>query len=568
MDRALEILIMLIQTGNTLSTPNGAAQSPDWNMLKEQLEAHLPNLLSKVLHALRRRSHYRKDIAQMIRDAAGVPEGTIVGVPAGEIVGLTNFGALSPREQTKIWYAGDLSSEATSGLGTEIDPWVIENRHFGHAQVRLDNTGWTKFRNCLFEDGDNMEFFVQANFIGDLIFENCEFSDALGSGADAYVVRFDAAREYRFYNCLFGGAAVNQAVGTISNTMNDGDTLKVSFINCRCDESKLAWSNSADFFENIGVPDKQISIELEIRHCEFSSPSGGGKYIVVPVRDDIYTKLILENNQINGFGGLLRNALDESSAEIYNLSVRYNNVIDTKNECIRVGRIKGGDIAYNNFIHDTVGTDNRLVYLTWDSSIVGAVCEDVDVHHNKFTKKTGTATASNECLESAAGVNISFRWNWVTECPEDAFEHLFPQVGCTMEYLVADNCGVQVCDIWKTFDPINYAAINSDNDNSALPAAGTHIHHIYGDCGDWPVILSGANGVIVHDIYVDSSSADPARGSVNIQLRDNVACENIFVSGPLPRADERGIPSAVINTSPSVNVAAQWVDENGYLITL
>ena len=36
--------------------------------------------------------------------------------------------------------------------------------------------------------------------------------------------------------------------------------------------------------------------------------------------------------------------------------------------------------------------------------------------------------------------------------------------------------------------------INADNDNSTLPAAGKHIHDIYSDFGDWPVILSGANG--------------------------------------------------------------------------
>ena len=555
---------MLIQTGTTFAKPSGAFHSPDWTLLKEQVEQHMPDVLPAVIKSLRRRSAYRKDIAQLIRDSAGIPAGTVVGVPTGEIVGLTNAGSLAAREDFKVWYGGGLAAEATSGTGTEIDPWIIENREFGHGQLRLDNTGWTKFRNCLFESGNNMEFFIQANFIGNIIFENCEFSDVLNLEADAYLIRIDAANEYRFRNCLFGGGAVNQIIGTISNTMNNGDTLAVSFVNCRVDESKAVWTNNADFFENIGVSGKEVNIELEIRYCEFLSPSGGGKYIVVPIRDDIYTRLIIENNLVEGFGALLRNTADDSSAEVHDVSVRYNSVTDTKNECIRVARLKGGEIAYNEFIHETVGADNRLVFLTWDSTLQGAVCEDIDVHHNKFTKKTGPGSASNECLESSAGVNIKFRWNWVTECPEDAFEHLFPQSGCTMEYLVADNCGVQVCDIWKTFDPINYVAINADNDNSTLPAAGTHIHHIYGDCGDWPVILSGANGVIVHDIYVDNSASDPARGTVNIQLRDNVDCENIFVAGPLPTAAERGISSAVINTAQGSNVAAQWVDENGY----
>lgn len=559
---------MLLLTGKALASPAGILRSTDWFWLKQQLNQHMPDLLPQVKRALRRRSSYRQDVAQAIRDNAGIPDGTVVGIPEGETVGLTNAGALSAREETKVWFLGDLESEAVSGAGTENDPWIIENRSFGHGQVRQDNTGWTKFRNCLFESGANMEFYVQANFIGNLIFENCEFSDVLNNEADAYMIRIDAPQEYRFKNCLFGGGVVNQIIGTISNTMADESVLKLSFENCRIDETKAPWTNTADFFENIAVADKTIYIDLEIRHCEFSAPSGGGKYIVIPIRDDVFTRLVLENNQVNGFGSLLRNMLDDASAEVQNLSVKYNSVIDTKNECIRVGRIKGGEIAYNEFAHNTSGVNNRLVYLTWDSTTVGAVCEDVDVHHNKFTKKTGTATASNECLESAAGINIKFRWNWVTECPEDAFEHLTPQSGCTMEYLVADNAGVQVCDIWKTFDPVNYTTIDADNDNSTLPAAGTHIHHIYGDCGDWPIILSGANGVIVHDIYVDNSLSDPARGSVNIQLRDNVACENVFVVGPLPKAAQRAIPSAVINTSPGVNVGAQWIDESGYLITL
>jgi len=555
---------MLIQTGEAVTRPGGVFQSPDWTLLKAQVEQHMPDMLPAVTRALRRRSSYRKDMAQLIRDSAGIPFGTVVGVPAGETVGLLDAGALSPREAAKIWYAGGLAAEATSGSGVENDPWIIENREIGHGQVRLDNSGWTKFRNCLFENGGNMEFYVQNNFVGNLIFENCEFSDALNDGADAYVIRIDSAQQYRFVNCVFGGGFVNQIVGIISNVIPDGATIKVSFENCRIDESKSVWPNQADFFENIGVAGKQVNIDLEIRHCEFLAPSGGGKFIVIPIRDDVYTRLVLENNLVNGFAGLLRNTADNNSAEIRNLSVKYNRVTDTKNECIRAGRIKGGEIAYNEFIHDTVGVDNRLIYLTWDSSLVGAVCEDVDVHHNIFTKRTGPGSASNECLESAAGINIKFRWNWVTECPEDAYEHLFPQSGCTMEYLVADNCGVQVCDIWKTFDLATYTAINSDHDNSNIAPAGTHIHHIYGDCGDWPVILSGANGVIVHDIYVDNALSDPARGSVNIQLRDNVVSENIFVAGPLPKDTERAIASAVINVSQGVNVAGQWVDENGY----
>ncbi len=558
---------MLIFVGKTLSPQTGIFHSPDWTWFLSQITQHMPETLPTVKKELRRRFNYRQDIAQSIRDSAGVPSGETVGIPMGITVGLTNAGILSAREEMKVFYAAGLAAEASSGSGTQNDPWIIENRHFGHCQLRQDNTGWVKFKNCLFESGNNMEFFVQPTFIGDVIFENCEFSDVLNTGADAYVIRIDAAQEYHFLKCLFGGGVANQIIGTISNVMPDGATLKFFFEHCRIDESKAAWPNQADFFENVAVPDKTIQIDLEIRSCDFSAPSGGGKYIVVPIRDDIYTRLVLENNLVNGFSGLLRNTSDDSSAEIQNLLVRYNSITDTKNECIRVGRIKGGEIAYNDFIHDAVGANNRLVYLTWDSTTVGAVCENVDVHHNKFTKKTGTATASNECLESAAGINVTFRWNWVTECPEDAFEHLFPQSGCTMEYLVADNCGFQICDIYKTFDPANYLAIDSNNDNSTIPAANTHIHHIYGDCGDWPVILSGANGVVVHDIYGDSSLSNPARGSVNIQDRDGVVAENIFVAGPLPTADQRAIPSAVIITATGVDIAAQWIDENGFLLT-
>lgn len=558
---------MLTQVGTVQAQAGSGLRSPDWAFLKDEVSQHMPDLWPEVRRAIGRRRQYRQEgLAQLIRDNAGVPAGEIVGIPMGVTVGLTNAGALGEAEVSKIWFAGDLASEAVSGSGTENDPWIIENRLFQHAQVRQDNTGWTKFRNCLFENGDNMEFLVQPGFIGNLIFENCEFYDEENNGADAYMIRIDVAAEYRFEKCQFSGGVANQIIGVISSAIPTGSTIKFVFNTCRIDEENASWSSSADFFENVDVPETSINIDLEIRNCEFSAPSGGGKYIVVPERPDVYTRLVLENNKVTGFDSLLRTT-ESACAEIYNLSIKNNQITDTNETCILITNIKGGEIAYNDFVHSTNGAGHRLVYLSWDSTTPGAVCENVDVHHNKFTKQTGTATAGNECLESAAGINVKFRWNWVTECPEDAFEHLFPQEGCAMEYLVADNVGFQVCDIWKVFDPENYVAIDADNDNSALPAAKTHIHHIYGDCGDWAIILSGVNGAVVHDIYVDNSLSDPARGTVNIQDRDGVVGENIFVAGPLPTADQRGIPSAVIITATGSNVAGQWVDENGFLIT-
>lgn len=557
---------MLILIGKTLSPQAGIFHSPDWSWALDKINQHMPIILPQIKEALRRRFNYRQDIAQLIRDSAGIPAGEVVGIPGGTTVGLTDAGALGAAEVSKFFFAGDLETESVSGTGIESDPWIIENRLFQHMQFRQDNMGWTKFRNCLFENGNNMEVLVQPGFIGNLIFENCEFYDELSAGADAYVIRIDVASEYRFEKCQFSGAAVNQVIGIISSAIPESSTIKLVFDTCRIDESKAVWSSAADFIENVDVADHSINIDLEIRHCEFSAPSGGGKYIVVPERSDIYTRLVLENNVVTGFDSLVRTT-EAASAEIQSLSIKNNRVTDTNDECIFIGNIKNGEIAYNEFAHNTTGVNRRLVYLTWDSTTVGAVCENVDVHHNKFTKKTGTNTAGNECLESAAGINIKFRWNWVTECPEDAFEHLFPQDGCTMEYLVADNCGGQICDLYKTFDPANYVVIESDNDNSTIPAANTHIHHIYGNCEDWPVILSGANGVVVHDIYADSSLSDPGRGSVNIQDRDGVVAENIFVAGPLPTAEQRAIPSAVIITATGVDVEAQWVDENGFLLT-
>ncbi len=559
---------MLILIGKTLSSQSGAFSSPDWSWLKKQINQHIPTLLPKVKKALRRRFNYKQDIAQLIRDGAGVPFAEIVGIPVGIIAGLNDLNALGPAEIGKNFYGGYFAAESSSGSGTENDPWVIENRLFQTCQIRNDNAGWTKFRNCLFENGHNIEILIRDTFIGNIIFESCEFYDAIGSGANAYVIRVDAPNEYRFEKCLFSGATVNQTFGIASSLMLDGSNIKFSFKYCRADESRRVWSNNADFFENIAIPDHSINIDLEIKNCEFDSPSGGGKNIVGTIRPDVYTRLVLENNSVNGFASLLKSYSDTVMTPIQNLSLKNNRVVDTKQECIRCGNIKNGEIAYNDFIHETRGANFRLVFLPWDATTVGSACENVDVHHNKFTKKTGPASVNSECLESAAGINIKFRWNWVTECPEDAFEHLTPHEGCTIEYCVADNCGVQVCDIWKTFDPINNVTVNSNNDNSTIPAAGTHIHHIYGDCGDWPVIISGANGVVVHDIYVNNALADPVRGTIHVQDRDGVVSENIFVAGPLPTADERSYSQAVVFTSTGTNVAGQWVDENGSLITL
>ena len=139
-----------------------------------------------------------------------------------------------------------------------------------------------------------------------------------------------------------------------------------------------------------------------------------------------------------------------------------------------------------------------------------------EVHHCKFTKTTGTGVAGEECCESINTANAVFHDNWVTTCPEDAFEHVTPRTGCQVYDCVGDNVGAvqagQVVDFFNT---------HADDDQDFI------VRNIYGSCSDKGVIITNCAGVTVSNVHI--ATTGPA---VTLELTST----NCTLFGPFENA--------------------------------
>ena len=193
---------------------------------------------------------------------------------------------------------------------------------------------------------------------------------------------------------------------------------------------------------------------------------------------------------------------------------------------------------YGFVSHTTNGAGFRLIELFSDGSDNTIRIQNTDIDHIKCTKQTGSG-ANNECIESARAENCRIQYCWSTQSTEDAFEHIAMVRGCTIEYVVGDNCAGQVADFFKQQDETTWTQIDSAFGSENAEHSNSYAHHIYGDCGSYGLVLSGFRGCYFHDIYTNNTASSNLV-SVRIEDRNSIVVRDILGSGPLPQQSERG----------------------------
>jgi hypothetical protein len=192
-------------------------------------------------------------------------------------------------------------------------------------------------------------------------------------------------------------------------------------------------------------------------------------------------------------------------------SFKFLDIGSVSSVCLQAEGDNAGEDTYNYEVANCTFGDatNRQVVFAVDDN--GEMPAGWNVHHCKFTNPTGDQTAGNECLESFSGKNIRFAHNWVTECPEDAFEHANARENVTIEHSVADNCTGNAADLFNATGGENIDA---------------HIHHIYGDTSTAAVVTAGVSNFHIHDIVVETTDD---------LIRLGGGPDNALVTGPLSR---------------------------------
>jgi len=514
---------------------------------------------------------YRIDLAQTIRDLAGVPMSETAGLENGESAGLTNSGALAARVAHQNWTVGQLELNASSGNGTREDPWIIKDSEFGFLDLQGDNPGWTQFENCLFKDSSNFEFQARQNFLGNLIFKNCEFTS---TATNFWMMRFASAKGnvYRFENCHFKGKDATAIIGLWTDQMTDGEELTVEMRNCVVDETDVNYDTDSSVINTFFDSDENVSIgiNIDIRHCEFTGNTGGENVIAIK-GVDTFPSIIFNNNHVEGFDSVIRNLESSYAPLISNFECVNTYAEDCRKNIIFLANCKKGLLSNSEFRHTTTGQGYRtVVFRGYQSSelvadLLGTGPENIDVVHCIVDKQVGSFQAGDENLESFNGKNIRFRWCWSPNSPEDPFEHARVIKNCTIEYCVGDNTEGQIADFWMHF---NESKWKNEDETDTLEQADIYCHHIYGDCKDYPVQITSINGGAVHSIYADNSAA-PATSKVglpiaSVLLRERISqsitfkLRNIYVSGPLPLAADRA--DKPVHMEGGANLEARYFD--------
>jgi len=474
-------------------------------------------------------------VAQKIRDEAGVPDDETAGIEDGVTVGLTDATALSAQSRIAITSESEASTAADSGNGTEGNPYVIRDRQLDNSEATSNISGvnwddsdasyYLKLVNCEISGYDYAQ--IRASSSARLTVENC----LIYSGGTATFGADAASGDTRFVNTEFAGCG-DDALRAANSGTNE-------FRNCRFTESQETWGASN------GVQTLTAGTTVDIRHCEVTAPSLGP---LLRMFESATVKLR------NTLANSITNLLSADNGENFDgeSEVRYCRTVDTDEQAIHViGGANGNlEVSYSEFDDNAAGT--RLVYFNKGGS-TGNQPTDIRVHHCKLTKTTGSGSG-DECLESRLGVNVSFDHCWVTEAPEDAFEHIQPD-GCSIEYCVADNCDKQVADIYR-------------GASGAGSPANSYVHHIYGESANSVgLVITDADSVYAHDIYVSC----PNGSGINLEQRDGTAGatpDNCVIEGPLPLPDVvSGSPFTTTGSVGSNNYVA-YADNAGFAVPL
>ena len=480
------------------------------------------------------RTTYRQDEAQSIRDGAGPQSGQEIGLQSGVSVGTSGVLA-TETDRLNFSALSTVTNTAESGSGTEEDPYILySNKTFdGNSgadneamRFTLSDAVYIKIVNCEFFDfGQEC---IEVNAANAYIeFENCEFYNNINNDE----LFLHSAGNVTLDRCLFSGC--NSFAAYLVGSSATG-TLTIR--NLQVDASQRDWdAGSTVFFFNNSAA---VVIDAQYIDCDTSASSNTPESL-------FELRGCGDGSSIQNFEvtGVLSAIIDDATASNNmtksDLTIQNFNIVDVEEEAIRLNDIDGCTIRYGFASHTSNGAGHRLMEFFSDSTAAanGRV-QNLDVEYIKFTKQTGSG-AGNECLESARGENVRFRYCWVTECTEDAFEHINVISGCTVEYCVGDNVVGQIVDIFKQWDEATWGEVDSVFGSDNAINSQTYVHHIYGDCSDHVLTIDGMRGLAFHDIYgvnTDSSTDQ----SVRIQDRDSIVVRQVRGAGPLPQQSERG----------------------------
>lgn len=496
--------------------------------------------------------HYRgQSTAQKIRDMAGVPAGIETGIQSGVTPGLTNAGALSMGSKLQIANESNVQNIAASGAGTANDPYIVQDLDYNGLGLQNwalrfndpDANYHVIFTNCRFRNWTAQNIWFDTWGAGSITFQQCDFFNT-SSNAELFLheqgtITLDA--------CTLSGC--DSFAGYLVSASATGS---LTLTNIKITDDNGSWANSGDVFY---INSADLSVSASYIEVEDGMTSTGAESVfqLLACTDGAsFTNLKMNG----GFDHMLcDNDTDTTQKEI---TIAYFDLRNSQREAIQLSSLKNSAIRYGHAAHDSsTGSGYRLIYLISSDSNDAVRIEDTVVEYVSFTKQSGSG-ANNECLETARAKNTVFRYCYVTECTEDAFEHIAVISGCTIEYCVADNCTGQVADFFKQWDEGTWSLVT---DTSNADDSQSYCHHIYGECSDYALIATALKGLYFHDIHVDNTdSADHV--AVRIEDIDDITIRDIYGAGALPLQTQRGDGSttAAVTISGGAGIKVNFSD--------
>lgn len=445
-------------------------------------------------------------LAQSIRNLAGIPSTQTVGPRvADSLVGVDPTVTLTPHASnmliTNESHAQALASNPTGGQSA-ADPYIIENIDFNDTTTLgflwQDTTAFIyhiKLKNCAFSGtysaASTRLNCTNASNTGTLVYENCTFSGLSAT----HMLGLAFQNDITYSKCLFSRSA-----GNIINLQVFAGSCIIE--DCIANEAGGAWSGVNSVMQDNTTTGTATYV---MRYCKLVGTGGTITYGCRPIKGATMTV----TNTL--FSGLDRGVGQSGSQVAGVLTIKYCRFVDSAQEHILISDAAGHDISYCDF-DDNAANERQVYYVDAATNI-----DDVTVHHCKFTKTTGAAVAGNECLEAIESSNVIFHDIYITTCPEDAVEHVRPRTGCQAYNIVGDNVVGQIVDIFDA--------------HATAPGNDTIVHHVYGDCGDVGVLVTGNITANVGNVHVNTTN-----DAVQLEQRDVLSATgplNCTIYGPI-----------------------------------
>ena len=453
----------------SLNCAQAPVRVPAYDKLKLEMSAPFPLKDTRPYH------YRNQSLANNIKAQAGLPSEQQAGIENGITPGLSNSATLTTGARLHITEELQAQNLASSGSGTQSDPYIVENLDYNGQQ----NLSWAlrfndpdanyhiKFINCQFYDWTSQNLWFDTWGTGTLTFEQCLFYNTVNNAelflhADGNVI---------LKECVLAGC--NSYAGYLVATAASG-TLTLS--NIYISDDNAAWAYGCDvFFFN------SDALKITASHIE-------GKADMATTDIDSLFQVItcLDGSSFSHIkiNGGMQHMMSDTIAPATQKAMRisYFDINNTTQEAILLSALKETIIEYGNITHNaSTGSGYRLIYLISDDTNSAINIEKTNVQYVRFTKQSGSG-AGNECLQSARAKDTVFRYCYVTECTEDAFEHISVIAHCRIEYCVAENCTGQIADFFKQWDEDSWSLVT---DTSLAINSQSYCHHIYGNCAHY-----------------------------------------------------------------------------------